>query len=192
MLQNVSQHTSNMTAAAKPWLSDRMARGLSIAVFAALVILAFATFGAYGISWDEEVQNTYGEKLLLFYASGLRDTSAFSFQNLYLYGGFFDLLAAVLNLVSPFETYETRHLLGGLFGVVGYFGAWRLTRLLAGERAALLALVMLACTPLLYGHNFINPKDAPFAWLTIWVAYFTCRAMAEAPAIKISTIVVAT
>ncbi len=151
--------------------------------------MALATFRDYGISWDEEVQNTYGEKLLLFYASGLRDTSAFSFQNLYLYGGFFDLLAAVLNLISPFETYETRHLLGGLFGVAGYIGAWRLTRLLAGERAALLAVVMLACTPLLYGHNFINPKDAPFAWLTIWVAYFTCRAMAEAPAIKISTVI---
>src|SRR3954471_20795626 len=82
-------------------------------IFAVLAIVILTTFRDYGISWDEQLQNTYGEKLLSYYVSGFKDRSAFSYINLFLYGGFFDLLAALLNLVSPFETYETRHLLGG-------------------------------------------------------------------------------
>jgi len=169
-------------------LTSSYADFASYVVLATLVILAFATFGDYGISWDEEVQNTYGKKLLALYTSGLRDQSAFEYMNLIYYGGFFDLVAAVVNLASPFGEYETRHLLGALMGVVGYFGAWRLTRLLAGERAALIALAILATAPLVYGHNYINPKDAPFAWLTVWVAYFGTRAILEGPSLQRRTV----
>src|SRR5438309_507432 len=87
---------------------------LTAAVFAVLAVAILLTFRDYGISWDEEVQLPYGEKLLAYYASGLRDRSAFTFINLYLYGGFFDLVAALCNLVSPFGQYETRHLLGAV------------------------------------------------------------------------------
>ncbi len=149
-----------------------------IFIITALVILT--TFRDYGISWDEQLQNTYGQKLLAFYTSGFQDRSAFSYINLFLYGGFFDLLAAVANLISPFDEYATRHLIGGLIFLGGLWGGWRLTRLLAGERAALLALIMLLTTPLLYGHSFINPKDSPLAWLLIWATYFACRMLAGA------------
>ena len=47
--------------------------------------------------------------------------------------------------------------------------------MLAGRRAGLIALICLACTPLLYGHGFINPKDSPFAWLTVWALFYACR-----------------
>ena len=48
-----------------------------------------------------------------FYLSGFEDQSVFKHFNLYLYGGSFDLVAAIVNTVSPFGEYETRHLLGG-------------------------------------------------------------------------------
>ncbi|MBY0510915.1 MAG: glycosyltransferase family 39 protein [Rhodospirillaceae bacterium] len=146
-------------------------------IFAVLAIIILTTFQDYGISWDEQLQNTYGKKLLSYYVSGFQDRSAFSYINLFLYGGFFDLVAAVANLVSPFEEYETRHLMGGLVFLMGLWGGWRLARLLAGERAAIIALICLATTPLLYGHAFINPKDSPLAWLLIWVTYFSCRVL---------------
>src|SRR4051812_11031193 len=79
-----------------PWV--RIFLGL---VFLALAVLVIATFRDYGISWDEEVQNNYGDKLLRFYASGFRDRSAMHYLNLFYYGGFFDLVAAIVNLVSP-------------------------------------------------------------------------------------------
>ena len=148
---------------------------LAIGVFLIVGVLIFATFQNYGVSWDEMLQNTYGIKLLQYYTSGFDDLSAFNYSNLYLYGGFFDLIAAMLNRVSPFGMYETRHLLGGLVFLAGLIGAWRLVHLLAGKRAALIALICLATTPLLYGHAFINPKDSPLAWLLVWVIYFGCR-----------------
>ena len=155
-------------------------RAIAGGIFAILALVILTTFQDYGISWDEQLQNTYGKKLLAYYVSGFQDRSAFSYINLFLYGGFFDILAALANLVSPFDEYETRHLLGGLIFLLGLWGGWRLTRLLAGERAALLALICLTTTPLLYGHGFINPKDSPLAWLLIWVTYFTCRLLGAA------------
>ncbi len=144
-------------------------------VLAVVTLLVAATFRDYGISWDEMLQNTYGEKLIALYTSGFRDQSAFSYVNLYLYGGLFDMVAAVVTMISPFGEYETRHLLGGLVFVSGLLGGWKLAELLAGRRAGLVALICLASTPLLYGHSFINPKDSPFAWLTLWAVYYACR-----------------
>ncbi len=145
------------------------------AVLGIVTLLVLATFRDYGISWDESLQNTYGKKLVALYATGFADRSALTYVNLYLYGGLFDMLAALANMVSPFGEYETRHLLGGLVFAGGLLGGWRLAALLAGPRAGLIALICLAATPLLYGHGFINPKDSPFAWLTVWALYYACR-----------------
>ncbi len=156
-------------------------RWLAWGAMAAVAVVVFATFRDYGITWDEEWQNVYGKKLLEYYLSGFVDRSAFSYSNLYLYGGLFDLVAAALNHISPIGEYETRHLLGGLVGVVGLIGCWRLARLLAGERAAFLAVVLITLTPSLYGHMFNNPKDTPFAWGMIWTTYYLCRVLQEFP-----------
>ena len=172
--------TGPAAAAASPGRRFSLYQALAAVIFAVLAIIILATFRDYGNSWDERLQNAYGEKLLDYYTSGFADRSAFSFLNLFLYGGFFDLLAAQANLVSPFGLYETRHLLGGLIFLTGLLGAWKLTHLLAGERAALIALACLATTPLLYGHGFINPKDSPFAWLGLWTTYFCCRLLGAA------------
>ena len=147
----------------------------AIFTLAVVAAIALSTFKDYGIGWDSRVQATYGQKLVSFYLSGFQDRSAFTYSDLRFYGGFFDILAALLNRISPFGEYETRHLLGAEFFLCGLFGAWRLTALLAGARAALIATLALATTPLLYGHAFINPKDSPFAWLLVWVMYFGCR-----------------
>lgn len=149
------------------------------AVLALLAMTVALTFRDYGISWDEEVHLPYGRMLLSYYTSGFRDDAAFSFINLYMYGGFFDLAATLLHKMLPFGEYETRHLLGGALFLFGLAGGWRLTRLLAEPRAAFIATLCLATTPLLYGHSFINPKDAPFAWFAVWVAYYVCRALGE-------------
>ena len=166
------------------------ARGYPLAaaaVFALLTVLTLVTFRDYGVTWDEDVQREYGGRLLAFYTSGFADRTAFSYANLFYYGGLFDILAGLLEAVSPFGPYETRHLLGGAFTLFGLWGCWKLTDLLAGPRAALLAVLLLAATPLLYGHGFGNPKDTPFAWLSIWASYFACRMLLEAPRIALGT-----
>lgn len=161
--------------------SSHVFRDLAMAALLGAAVLVALTFTDYGITNDEEVQNVYGHKLLAFYTTWFQDRSAFDYIDLFRYGGLFDLTAAILNQVSPFGEYETRHLLGGLIGVVGLAGAWKLGRLLGGERAGFLALVLLALTPAFYGHSFNNPKDAPFASGMVWTLYYVCRAMAELP-----------
>jgi hypothetical protein len=149
----------------------------------AVAVIALLTFQDYGITNDEEVQNVYGIKLLAFYSSFFSDHSAFEYLDLYRYGGLFDLTAAILNLISPLGEYETRHLLGGLIGVAGLAGAWRLGLLVGGRRVGLISLLLLLLTPAYYGHSFNNPKDAPFAAAMVWVLYYLCRCVMAAPSL---------
>lgn len=154
----------------------------------AVAVLVVLTYREYGIIWDSEVQDEYGRKLLSFYLSGFHDRSAFEFQNLYLYGGAFDLTAALLNQVSPLGEYETRHLLGGMVGVLGLLGAWRLARMLAGERAGFFAVVLLTLIPDYYGHMLVNPKDVPFACGMTWTLHLACRSVGQLPRPRLGTV----
>ena len=160
---------------------DRLFDRLAVAILVAVVCVIALTFRDYSISTDEEVQNTYGRLLLDFYLSGLTDTRAFGYSNLYLYGGLFDLLAAVIAPFSPLPDFETRHLLCATFGVLGIVATWRLARLLAGPRAGLLAVVLLVLCPAYYGAMFNNTKDIPFAAGMTWMLYLSCRLAARLP-----------
>jgi len=136
---------------------------LAWAVLALVAVVAALTFRDYGLGWDDYTHSQYGELLLALYTSGLRDTRALSFVNLYLYGGGFDMAAALLAKILPFDLFETRRLAGAAVGLIGLFLTWRIGRRAGGPQAGALALILLATCPLYYGHMFINPKDAPFA-----------------------------
>lgn len=179
---------TNLPAAAAPAGIRMQWQTAARLVFLLLAFLAVTTFRGYGISWDEHVQAVYGHLLLSWYQSGFQDQSAFAYSNLRYYGGGFDLAAAIANRVSPLGEYATRHLLGGLLGIVGFVGVWRLAKLLAGDRAGFFALILAATTPLLYGHNYINPKDAPLSWALLWTLYYACRAISEFPRPKTLTV----
>jgi len=162
--------------------------GLSRGLLALMVLVVLLTFLDYGISTDEEVQKIYGHKLLDFYASGMADHAAFQFKDLYLYGGLFDLISAILAPWSPLGEYETRHLLCGLLGVVGIAGAWRLARLLGGARAGFLAVLLLASSAAYFGAMFNNTKDVPFATGMIWGLYGCTRIMLQLPRPRLTTV----
>ena len=121
--------------------------GLARALFLAVTVLVLVTFTDYGITWDEDVHNYYGILVLNYYLSGFSDLRATHWQDLFNYGGAFDMMAAIINHISPFDTYETRHLLNGLVGVLGLVGVWRLGRALGGPRVGFLAALFLALTP---------------------------------------------
>jgi len=146
-----------------------------------VTILVLITFTDYGITWDEDVHNYYGILVLNYYLSGFTDLRSTHWQDLFNYGGAFDMLAAALNTVSPFDTYETRHLLNGLVGILGLVGVWRLGRTLGGPRAGFLAALLLALTPNYYGQMFNNPKDVPFAAGMVWGVYYLVGLARELP-----------
>ena len=140
-----------------------MADRLALGVLALVAVITMFTFRDYGLGWDDYTHAQYGELLLALYGSGFKDTRALEFVNLYLYGGGFDMAAALLAKILPFDLFETRRLLGAAVGIIGLAVTWRIGRRVGGPLPGLIALVVLATCPLYYGHMFINPKDAPFA-----------------------------
>ena len=171
------------------WRSASLSRRLSTLLFALLTAFVFLTFRHYGLSNDEEVQHHYGQLLLDFYLSGFNDLSAFSYKNLYLYGGLFDLIAASFERVfHTSDVWELRHLLSGLFGLVGMAGAWQLARQLGGERVALVTLVLLTLTGAWLGAIFTHTKDVPFAACMTWALYYTTRVAERLPAPPLSLV----
>lgn len=155
---------------------------LAYLLFGANALLVLLTFADYGVTWDEDVHNWYGVYVLEYYTSLFENTRALSWLNLYNYGAAFDLLAAILNEFSPIGTYETRHLLNGLVGLLGVVGVWKLGKALGGPRAGFIAALLLLLMPVWYGHSFNNPKDIPFAVAVVWSTYYMVRIAPRLPA----------
>jgi hypothetical protein len=81
---------------------------VAYAALLALALVALFTFKDYGLGWDDYAHSQYGEMLYSYYASGFTDQRAFSFVNLYYYGGGFDIFATVLGKLLPFSLFESR------------------------------------------------------------------------------------
>ena len=162
-----------------PYLCKRMFCGLALFMLGAVLFL----FRDFGVTWDEPNQSQYGKYILQYYESFFRDRNALNFLDAYLYGGLFDSVAALLMRLSPLGEYETRHLLNGLTGVVGIIGVWKLTGLLAGPRAGLLAGLLLFLEPNYFGQMFNNHKDVPFAAGYVWSLAYLLESLAHFPRI---------
>jgi tetratricopeptide (TPR) repeat protein len=149
-----------------------------MAVYGVVVLM---TFSSYGITTDEPLHVAYGEHIAKWYGSLFRDHTVFMASNLWLYGGFFDVVIYVLKQVVPMDVYELRHLVCGLVGVLGVFGAYKVGALLGGPRAGFLAALFLILTPRYYGHVFNNTKDIPFAVGYLWSLYYLVRCVGVLP-----------
>src|ERR1700751_3579503 len=163
---------------------------LAILVLAAVALIAGLTFRDYGLGWDDYTHAEYADLLLRMYGSGFKDTGALSFANLYMYGGGFDMVAALLHKVIPLELFETRRLVGAVVGGIGLAVTWRLAPRVGGPLAGLVALLLLALCPTFYGHMFMNPKDAPFAVAMIMLILGLVRLAEEYPAPSLRTILI--
>jgi hypothetical protein len=160
---------------------ERTCDDLAMLVLAAVAVIAGLTFRDYGLGWDDYTHAEYADLLLRLFGSGFRDTAALSFANLYMYGGGFDMVAALLHKILPLELFETRRLLGAIVGVIGLAVTWRLGRRIGGPLAGLASLLLLALCPIFYGHMFMNPKDAPFAVAMIILMLGLVRLAEEYP-----------
>ncbi|WP_300177230.1 glycosyltransferase family 39 protein [Bradyrhizobium sp.] len=147
----------------------------AITLLVAIAAVALWTFRDYAISNDEGVQHHYGELILNYYASGLKDRGVFHFENLYLYGGLFDIIAVSLSHLIPIDPYDLRHILCALIGVAG-IGATAVTaRSVAGPRAGLIATIALGVCGAWYGAMFNHTKDIPFAAAMMGATLFLIR-----------------
>jgi hypothetical protein len=164
------------------WIAHFSAYDIAtVVLIAALVVIALCTFKDYAISNDEGVQHHYGELIIDYYTSGFGAQGVFSFQNLYLYGGLFDIAAVVLNHLVPIDPYDLRHILCALIGIGGIGAAAATARLIAGPRAALIAAVALSVCGAWYGTMFNHTKDIPFAAAMMGATLFLIRTARSLP-----------
>ena len=162
-------------------MSDRHWQWLSYILLACVSVLILVTFLDYGLTWDEEVQRNYGELVLHWYGSLFRDRSALSYQNLNLYGAFFEVIAQLVVRISPFGVYETRHLVNALFGIGAIAVTYRLGSFVSNPTGGFFSALFLTLTPAFYGHIFNNSKDIPFLTLSLLAFYFILRSYDSLP-----------
>src|SRR5256886_7568936 len=105
---------------------ERTCDDLAMLMLAVVGVIASLTFRDYGLGWDDYTHAEYAELLLRMYGSGFKDTGALSFANLYMYGGGFDMAAALLHKIIPLELVDTRRRVGAHLRVVRPAGTrWR-------------------------------------------------------------------
>ncbi|QIG98286.2 MULTISPECIES: hypothetical protein [unclassified Bradyrhizobium] len=154
---------------------------LTRALLAALVVVAWFSVKDYAISNDEGVQQRYGELIIAYYRSGFTVRDLFTFENLYLYGGLFDVTAVALASVIPVDPYELRHILCALTGIGGIAASSAIARSIAGPRAGLFAAIALASCGVWYGEIFNHTKDIPFAAAMAGAMLFLVRTACKLP-----------
>ena len=164
--------------------------GFRLAFFAITALLFFLmpilSFG-FGITWDEINIIVYAEDILnYFFSFGemdnvLNEKGGADYNVLINYGLFFDSFAALVNKITPFDIYQTRHMLNALVGLVGIFFTGLLAREAGSWRTGLIGLLILALSPYFFGHAMNNPKDIPFASGFVMSLYFIVRYLKQLP-----------
>ncbi|MEN7548895.1 tetratricopeptide repeat protein [Rapidithrix thailandica] len=165
-------------------------------VFLILFLLFFMPFLSFdfGNTWDEWTHVDYARDILDFYLSWGENQAVFDlskhtrYAHLH-YGASFDTLAEfVYRYLSPFGIYETRHLLNALFGVLIIWFTGRIAKAYGSWRAALLAAILLLCSPRFLGHSMNNPKDIPFALGYAIGLFYLLRFLKQLPRPTIGTV----
>ncbi len=162
--------------------SKRIYQAFALLLTCHLVVILLS-FGDYGMSWDQPVQHEYGKAVLDFYESLGRNAAARTHE-LRLYGGLFELLSAAVTRLTHLGWLEGRNLTSALFGLLGVWATFQLGTLAFGPMVGLISALFLTLTPVYYGHEFINPKDIPFAALYVLSLCHIVRIAIDFPELK--------
>ena len=146
----------------------------------ALLVLGALTFDRYGFTSDELNGLIRARNIHDFFASGGANTAELTrIRPENFYGAMADVLALWIERLSPAVGHDSRHLVSGLFGVVGVYYTYRLGERLGGRWTGVAAAGFLAFTPMWLGYSFINLKDIPFATALIAASYYGIRVMGD-------------
>ena len=155
----------------------RSAFGLIAAALLPIMVLASFDFG---VTWDENARHEYGEHIWEFF-SGLRSRSSFVEDGGHLYGGLFDVICVAVERWLPLNRYVLRHAINAIVGWVGVMYCGRLAARLFGTWAGVLAMILLAASPRYFADSMNNPKDLPFAAMTVVALYYISTVSATWP-----------
>jgi hypothetical protein len=160
------------------------ARWTFLAVTAAILpVMVLASFD-FGVTWDEKDRHSYGIKVWEF-LQGLRDRSTFRETGGHVYPGLFDTLCAIIETWVPANRYVLRHVINATFGWVGVVYGGRLAARMFGPWCGVLAAVLLALSPRYFAGSMNNPKDLPFAAMSVMALYYISTVSPRWPYVSI-------
>ena len=137
-----------------------------VACLLPLMVTASADFGA---TWDEGERHENGRRVYEYFKGRLsRDQAHYGT----LYPALFDVIPVWLGEHIRLDRHVLRHGVNAVFGWVGIVFAGRLAGRLFGPWTGILAAVLLALSPRYFGHSMNNPKDLPFAAMSVVALYY--------------------
>lgn len=158
-----------------------------VLIAALLLPLMIAASFDFGVTWDERSRHNNGERVLE-YLMGERDRAWFDQDTESgMYAGLFDTICAAAERLIPANRYTIRHVVNACFGWLGILFCGRLATRLFGRWAGVLALLLLAGTPRYFADSMNNPKDLPFAALSIVALYYCSLTGPRWPYLSAST-----
>lgn len=178
---------TNVPAATEAATTGQWGKVLLYSLIAVFVLMTVMSFW-YGVSGDEKDMNAYGKFILDYFTSFGADKTALDPPDAFdkdgvvqFYGGFFDLIAAIVNKVSPLSEFTTRHILNAWAGFLAIFFAAKISIRVGGQRMAVICTWLMFLAPFFLGHAMNNPKDVPFAAAYIAAIYFFLRFYQKLP-----------
>lgn len=165
-------------------LLDKIFWGLAAFGLVALVAMSFGS----GINADDKFQVDYSQKLVQYYSTFGKDSTALNIPdgNMHLYGGFFEAVTGFANKIMGFEPTElayhsVRHASSAILGWVAMLCAALFASLIAGQRAGIMTLIIMFLSPRFVGDSLMNPKDIPFAAGYIMAIYNLVAVLTRMP-----------
>jgi hypothetical protein len=168
--------------------SDDLLRKVFYGIAAFVLVAMFVMSLGSGINADDKYQNDYSLKLVNYYGTLGKDTSAYFVKdgNMHLYGGLFEIITGFVNKaagLAPTDLayHNVRHAASAIFGWFAIVFAALLARYIAGWRAGIIILIIMALSPRFVGDSLMNPKDIPFACGYMMALYFLAKVLDTLP-----------
>jgi hypothetical protein len=152
-----------------------------------LPIMILASFD-FGVTWDEKDRHRNGE-LVWQFLQGRRIRSDFAETGGHVYPGMFDVICAALETWLPANRYVVRHVVNATFGWVGVLYCGRLAARFFGPWGGVLGMVLLAASPRYFADSMNNPKDLPFAAMTVVALFYISGVSQDWPYVPLKTAV---
>ena len=140
----------------------------------------------FGVTWDEFERYHNGWNVWNF-LRGLRPREAFQETGGHLYPGLFDTICAALETHVPLNRWALRHMINAVFGWIGIVYTGRLAGRLFGPWTGVLGMALLALSPRFFAHSMNNPKDVPFAAMSMVALFYISTMSPRWPYISFST-----
>lgn len=148
-------------------------------LFAGLAVFAAVGWRDHGRTFDEWMQDDYGQRVLQFYLTLGKDRSFMDMgEQIHMpeHGPAYEAFVALIQHWTG-EIWNTRSIVGGIVGVLGIVFIALCGKELAGPWGAFTAAAGLTFYPRYTGAIFTNSKDVPFTAIMVLTLWLVLRMM---------------